>query len=113
MEAGQRQLLRLNQAIGHIEQFVRHGRDEFMNSMAVRHAVLWNLELVSLAARHLSEHERKGHPEIDWEHLRHLCHDVIGNPWEVDSNKVWQCVTEELPDLKHRVRAILAERSMK
>ncbi len=113
MDPDKRQLLHLNQAINRIEQLTRHGENEFMDSMAMRHAVLWNMELISLAARHLSEHDRKAHPDIDWDHLCHLCHDVIGNPWEVDNHKVWNFVSEELPDLKHQVRAILAERSMK
>jgi uncharacterized protein with HEPN domain len=84
-----------------------------MESMVTRHAVLWNLELLSVAGRKLSQEEKDEHPEVDWEHVCTLSRDVIGNPWEVDDQRVWECVEKELPPLRHQIREILVSRLMK
>ncbi len=113
MEDDRHYLVLMNQCIVHIEEFTKKGRPAFMESMAIRHAVLWNLELLSVAARRLSKQEKEEHPQVDWDHLCNLSRQVIGNPWEVDEQKVWECVENETPALMHQIREILISRLVK
>jgi uncharacterized protein with HEPN domain len=113
MPSDRHYLMRMNQTMGHVIQFAKAGRAEFMASMQLQHAILWNLQLVSVAARHLSAEERQMHPDVDWSHVCSLCHEVIGDPWDVSPQKVWNCVQEELPELRHQVREILIDRQHK
>ena len=107
MEKDRHYLMRMNQSIGHIEKLISKGRGALMESMVVQHAVLWNLELISLAARQLTDEVREEHPQVDWDHMCKLSREVIGNPWEVDNDKLWQCIEQDLPTLRHHVKEIL------
>ncbi|MFW6188896.1 MAG: DUF86 domain-containing protein [Planctomycetota bacterium] len=106
-------LVRMNQCIGHVQQFAKRGRSEFVGNLMLQHAVLWNIQLVSVAARHLSDEAREMHPDVDWKRVERLCHDVIGDPWDVRAERVWECINGELPALKHQIREIILERQVK
>lgn len=105
-------LIRINQSIHHINHFRKAARGE-PESLEYQHAILWNLELISLACRHMTRTFKDEHPEVDWRRLDHLCAQVIGDPWDFDRQHVWQCVREELPPLEHKIRGILNECQIK
>ncbi len=106
-------LVRMNQSVRHIKQYCKRGYGSFSDSIQRQHAVLWNLELISLASRHLPKAFRERYHEVDWERLDHLCKFVIGDPWEVKRESVWRYVDEELPQLEHQIRNVLTECQMK
>ena len=96
------------QSMGHILQVTKQGRSSLMDSIAVRDATLWNIHLVSYAARQLSDGKKQSHPEIDWQALRKLSGTLIGDPWAVDPGKVADYVENELPAVRERLRRSLA-----
>lgn len=98
----------MSQCMGHILQVTKQGRSSLMDSIAVRDATLWNIYLVSYAARQLSDDKKQSHPEIDWQALRKLSGTLIGDPWAVDVGKVADYVENELPAVRERLRRLLA-----
>ncbi len=106
-------LMYMNQCIGRVMKFVEEGRTYFMGSLMVQDAAVWNLVLIGAAARRLSEETREHHPEIDWDHINELMSEVQAHPWEYDRDKVWCCIEEKLPEIRHELRGILVSRHMK
>jgi uncharacterized protein with HEPN domain len=96
------------QSMGHIRQVAKHGLSSLMDSIAVRDATLWNIYLVSYAARHISDEKKKSHPEIDWQALGKLATTVIEDPWSVELSKVSDYVENELPEVRERLQRVLA-----
>ncbi|MGD2174306.1 MAG: DUF86 domain-containing protein [Candidatus Brocadiaceae bacterium] len=99
----------MNQSMAHIMHYARAGRTAFMDSRRLQHATLWNVYLVSVAARHLSDGLRRGHPEVDWDHVCALARDVVQDPWDFDRSQVWGCIQEELPELRRTLKRIINE----
>jgi uncharacterized protein with HEPN domain len=103
----------MNQCMGHILQVAPHGLSSLMDSIAVRDATLWNIHLVSYAARQLSDEKMEMHPEIDWQALRDLSHSLIGDPWSVDLGSVASYVEDELPEVRDRLQRLMGRRLRK
>ncbi len=103
----------MNQSIRRIQHFCKHGEGSFSGSLKCQHAVLWNLQLISLAGKHLGNSFRDAHPQVDWDHLDHLCREVIGDPWQPERDSIWECVHAELPELHHGIQSIINERQIK
>jgi len=107
MDADDHYLTCMVQSMGHIRQVARQGLSSLMESVAARDATLWNIYLVSRAARRISDERKKAHPEIDWEALAMLSRNIIGDPWSVDVGKVGEYVENQLPDLRERLQRVL------
>jgi uncharacterized protein with HEPN domain len=69
---------------------------------------MWNIHLVSYAARKISDGKMELHPEIDWQGLQKLSSDLIGDPWSVDLGKVADYVENELPEVRERLQRVMA-----
>ena len=108
MAADEHYLICMIQSMGHILHVTKQGRSSLMESLAVRDATLWNIHLVSYAARRVSDVKKELHPEIDWEALRKLSGALIGDPWAVDVGKVANYVENELPAVKEHLQRVLA-----
>src|SRR3954470_13604906 len=74
-------------------------RDEYLSSLGKRRSIERSLELIGEAARRVSNPFREEHPEIPWRDIigqrSVLAHDY----GEVSDFRVWDTVTERVPDL--------------
>lgn len=59
-------------------------------------AVLKALETIGEAAARLSEQTRTAHPEIPWREIIGMRHRLVHGYFEVDLDKVWDTVHEDL-----------------
>jgi uncharacterized protein with HEPN domain len=71
-------------------------------------ALVRALEIIGEAAGRVSEETRRGHPELPWEDMTGMRNRIIHAYFDVDLDRVWDTVTEDLPSLMARLRAILA-----
>jgi uncharacterized protein with HEPN domain len=67
-------------------------REEILR-LALTHLV----QVVGEAGRHASREFCDDHPEISWQGIRGMRHDVVHDYMGVDEDTVWQVVTEEVP----------------
>jgi len=74
-------------------------REQFQSSRMHQLAVLKALETVGEAAARLSEQARAAHPEIPWREIIGMRHRLVHGYFEVDLDKVWDTVREDLPPL--------------
>jgi uncharacterized protein with HEPN domain len=82
----------------------RWRRDEFL-----RDAVLHRLMIVGEAARSLSVELKTRHPEVPWARIIGFRNIVVHEYFAVESARVWEIARGELPALRRRVAAILAD----
>jgi uncharacterized protein with HEPN domain len=97
------------EAAGAIEDHIR-GRDEesLLTDRTARAAVLHELTVIGEAASRVSSETRERHPEIPWTEIvafrNVVIHEYFGLSWPI----IWVTATEEVPDLRAKVQAILA-----
>ncbi|MGD2158797.1 MAG: DUF86 domain-containing protein [Anaerolineales bacterium] len=63
--------------------------------------------MIGEAASRLSEPFQNRHPEIPWDKIIGMRHVLVHGYFEIDLDIVWAAVENDLPDLKHKVNAIL------
>jgi uncharacterized protein with HEPN domain len=96
-------------AIEKIESYVAVGRDVFVSASHWQDAVIRQLEIIGEAAKRLSPDLRSQYDDIPWRRIAGLRDVLIHDYMGVDLDAVWEIVQQEVPVLKERVQAILAE----
>jgi uncharacterized protein with HEPN domain len=107
METDRACLVHINECIRNIQRYAANGRGQFMSTPVVQDAVLWNLQLICVAAKKVSKGEKQTHPEVDWGHACTMFREMVRDPWALDLEEVWQCVDSELPLLERQLQVIL------
>lgn len=96
------------EAAERIATYVAPGEEAFLSDPMRQDAIIRNLEIVGEAAGRISRELRNAHPEVPWVdvigHRNVLIHDYR----RLIHGLIWRVVTEELPTLAERVRAIVA-----
>lgn len=92
-----------------VDEFTVDGRDAFMQSRLIQEAVIRGLEIIGEASRNLSDALRDDYSDIPWRQIAAFRNFVIHVYWDVNLERVWAVVVDELPTLKQQIEAILAE----
>jgi len=91
----------------HIDLYAKRGRAAFMASPETQDAIMWNLELMALAARRVSDTVRFSHPQVPWDRMCHICRGLVDERLSPDLEKAWELVQGDLPGLMHEVKMVL------
>ena len=90
--------------VGHIGG---RSREELLADRTARAAVLHELTVIGEAAARVSPETKNRHAEIPWSEIvafrNVVIHQYFGLSWPI----IWVTATEDVPDLRSRVRAIL------
>lgn len=100
-------LLHIRDAIQHVEDYTKGGRDEFFNDRKTQDAVVRNLEIIGEAVKNLSAQLKSSHPAISWKRIAGMRDKMIHEYFGVNLNLVWDAVDRDLPDLQQRIAEIL------
>lgn len=99
-------LISILESIENIEDFTKGGKEEFLVTKIIQHAVIRNLEIIGEATKKISNELKKDFPEIPWREMAGLrdvlIHDYLG----VDNQRVWNVIQYELPHLKEKMKKI-------
>ena len=81
-------------------------KDFIKNSMVVD-AVLFNLQIIGEAAKHLPDEFRNRHKEIEWRKVAGfrdmIAHEYFGVSMEI----VWDIIQNNIPELKKAIEGLL------
>ena len=90
-----------------VEHIAGRSEQELMGDRTARAAVLHELTVIGEAAARISIETRRAHPEIPWAEIvgfrNVVIHRYFGLSWPI----IWVTVTEDVPDLRGKVAAIL------
>lgn len=73
--------------------------EQFGASRIHQQAVAKALETIGESAARISEPTRTAHPEIPWREIIGMRHRLVHDYFEVDRDKVWDTVQNDLPSL--------------
>lgn len=87
---------------------VRKGRDAFDTDVTTRYAVEHATELFAEAAEKVSRPFKTANPQIPWDRLRELRHDVA-HPYDTGSNSItveqtWRFARDDAPKIVRQLR---------
>ena len=103
-------LIHIRECIARIESYVEAGGEgTFMASTLVQDAVLRNLQVMAESTQRLSDALKSAHPEIDWRQIAGFRNVVVHSYLNVEPDRVWLVIEQDLPSLKHSVAAMLKE----
>ena len=91
-----------------IQQFlIGIGREDFLQNDLVRSAVLQKLTIVGEAASRLPKAFQAHHREIEWTDIVGFRNIAVHAYFSVDWSIVWITATNDVPNLKQAITAIL------
>lgn len=91
-----------------VARFLRNvDREGFIQDEILRSAVLHKLMIIGEAAARLSRQFRQRHLEIEWADVIAFRNIVVHAYFAVEWETVWVTATQDVPELRHEVAAIL------
>lgn len=90
-----------------LEEYVAVGLNEFMAKTHWQDAVVRQLEIIGEATKRLSPELRQQNPDVPWRRIAGLRDVLIHDYMGVDIDAVWVIATQDVPELKVQVEAIL------
>jgi len=95
-------------AIQKIERYVQGFTfQEFRESDLQVDAVLYNLEIIGEAVKHIPESVRAKHPYVEWRKIAGL-RDIIAHEYfGISLHIIWDVLENKLPDLRVQIASML------
>lgn len=99
----------VQEAIAHIYKYTSQGKDLFYQNELVQSWVIRNLEIVGEAVRAIPQDFRDRYPAVPWKQINAMRNILIHLYFDINLDRIWAVVEEDLPLLKAQVDAILNE----
>ena len=84
-----------------------HDRQSIHADRPAQHLIIRNLEILGEAASRVSPTYRQEHPEIPWRDMIDLRNRLIHVYFDLDLDVIWKTVEQDLPELVHKLDALL------
>lgn len=102
-------LSNIRDCIQRIESYTIEGKDKFLETPLVQDAVIRNFEIIGEATKRLSLELKNTYPNIPWKQIAGLRDILIHDYLQVNLDRVWGIIVQNLPQLKQTVEAILRQ----
>ena len=97
------------EAIVHILKYTSQDRDIFYQNELVQGWVILQLVFIGEAVRAIPQDFRDLHPEIPWKQINAMRNILVHIYFDINLDRIWAVVENDIPPLKASVDAILAE----
>lgn len=96
-------------AILEIESYVLDKRfSDFQENSMMRFACIKQMEIIGEAGNHISDEIKLQFSTIEWSQIIGMRNILVHEYFGVDSKIVWEIIQKDLPELKIRIREIIA-----
>lgn len=79
---------------------------ELRNAGQVYDAVMMNFIIIGEAVKNIYEEVRKNHPNVEWQEIMAMRNILVHEYWGVNERVVWDCIKNDLPELKEIITKI-------
>jgi uncharacterized protein with HEPN domain/predicted nucleotidyltransferase len=92
-----------------IEKIHRYSsdREEFFRREEIQDSVIRGLEIIGEAVGRLSQNLKDAHPNVPWQHISGLRNRLIHGYFDVQLDRVWKTVEEDVPAFEQAVSKIV------
>jgi len=95
-------------SITHIEKYTQNILfDHFKDDEYMQDAVIRRFEIIGEAAKHIPEDFKQKHSHIPWKLATGMRDVLIHNYNEVNFDRLWKTITEDLPPFKKHLEELL------
>lgn len=96
-------------SIENINDFIKatNSLDDFTEDVKTQSAVLKMLEIIGEATKNISPEFKNLHPEIIWSDPAGLRDVLIHDYFDVDLEKIWNIVKNDLPEFEIKIKKLL------
>jgi uncharacterized protein with HEPN domain len=109
MKGAAERLRHILEAIAKIEQYASRGRSAFERDELIQTWVVHHIEIIGEACRSLPQDFREQHPDVPWPDIIGMRNVLVHEYFGIDRGAVWTVVERDLPILKQKIKALLAE----
>ena len=99
----------IRDAVEHIFEYTKPGKDHFFGDTQCQDAVMMNFGIIGEATKKMSSERKDRYPEIPWKKIAGLrdvvIHDYAGMDWRT----VWNIIESDLPALHATIKKMLTE----
>jgi uncharacterized protein with HEPN domain len=97
-------------AICAIEKYVAGVKKaDFLANGMMQDAVMRQIEIIGEAAGRISDDLQEKHPNLPWLEMRAIRNKIVHDYLEVNTDIIWDTVTNDLPALKIQIQKLLGE----
>ena len=108
MRSDAKRLNDILKAIIRIEGLSAQGEGVFRENLIVQEAMLYNFHILGEAANNVSKELQAANPDVDWLSMGTMRNFLIHEYWRIVLDIVWKTATENVPELKPQIEAIIA-----
>lgn len=103
-------LIRLKHMLDAAEEAVRfaknRSREDLDDDRMFSFAVVRAIEIIGEAAGRVTAQTQQAHPEMPWPSITSMRNRIVHAYFDIDLDRVWETITDDLPVLIQRLRAI-------
>ena len=97
------------EAIEEIFVFVQGDKEVVYNDAKTKKAVSRDFEIIGEASGNISDEIKQKNPNVPWREIKDFRNVLIHEYFDVDYEKMWEIMEEELPRLKEQIKVILKD----
>lgn len=113
MRDASRDKSRLEHILQAIERVMRYAEgksfEDFLANDMMYYAVVKNIEILGEASHMLTQEFRNTHPDTPWRLVNGIRNYIVHEYFQVDTQVIWDVVTNDLPVLKQQIALYLTE----
>ena len=101
-------LLHIRDSIEQIDKTVEDlSEEDFLENVTIQDAVVRRIEIIGEAVKNLPADFKLAHPDVPWIKISGMRNKLIHEYFKVDVEMVWEVITNDLPELKDKVKKLL------
>ena len=101
-------LIHISECIERIENYLSDTDIQgFIESDLLQDAVIRNLQVLSESTQKISDATKESQPEVPWNKIAGFRNILVHGYLGIDSEKVWEIIVQDLPQLKQAIKDML------
>lgn len=106
--ADKQRLLHIIDAIAEIEDYVQNANvDIFNRNKMMQFACIKQIEIIGEAANNITSETKDKITTVNWKQIIGMRHILVHEYFGIRTNLIWQVITDEIPDLKSKIVAVI------